>query len=341
MNPVILLSGGTSAAANGTPAWSLNQNYADNIRRVGGIPLLAVNNDCAEEYADLADGLLLSGGKDVAPALYGEELKYDFVITDPLRDDLEWKLIKAFVDRKKPIFGICRGVQVLNAYFGGTLYQDIPDELGGEHAKGVCHPVTLKKDSILGRLFGESLEINSYHHQAFKGPGKGSDGCGLVRCQRPFHRGSCGARKPSHLGCPVASGAYDRSGHQPGKLCGFPAHLPVLYGSVQKIRDKKTGADPSLLPLFYSSFLFRLFCDLRLLYFLLRYVLCHILGTILALCLWHCQVDLSACLVALIHKPLSVLCAHLHIQCELVPESTEGGIRGILQLCALKRQRYH
>ena len=51
MNPVILLSGGTSAAANGTPAWSLNQNYADNIRRAGGIPLLAVNNDCAEEYA--------------------------------------------------------------------------------------------------------------------------------------------------------------------------------------------------------------------------------------------------------------------------------------------------
>lgn len=81
----------------------------------------------------------------MAPALYGEELKYDFVITDPLRDDLEWKLIKAFVDRKKPIFGICRGVQVLNAYFGGTLYQDIPDELGGEHAKGVCHPVTLKR----------------------------------------------------------------------------------------------------------------------------------------------------------------------------------------------------
>ena len=115
MNPVILLSGGTSAAANGTPSWALNQNYADNIRRVGGIPLLAVNNDCAEEYADLADGLLLSGGKDVDPALYGEKLKYDFVITDPLRDDLEWKLIKAFVDRKKPIFGICRGVQVLNA----------------------------------------------------------------------------------------------------------------------------------------------------------------------------------------------------------------------------------
>mgnify|MGYP002510070458 FL=1 len=173
MKPLILLTGGTGAAANGTPTWALNQNYAENIRRAGGLPILAVNNDCAEEYADLADGLLLSGGKDVATELYHQEQKYDFVITDPQRDDLEWKLIKAFADRKKPIFGICRGIQVLNVYFGGTLYQDIPDQLGGEHAKGVCHPVTLKKDSILGGLFGESMEINSYHHQALDALGNG------------------------------------------------------------------------------------------------------------------------------------------------------------------------
>ena len=162
MNPVIVLSGGTSAAANGTPAWSLNQNYADNIRRVGGIPLLAVNNDCAEEYADLADGLLLSGGKDVAPALYGEELKYDFVITDPLRDDLEWKLIKAFVDRKKPIFGICRGVQVINVFLGGTLHQDIPAHSGG------CHGI--RCTGALSALVGPAPTVNSYHHQAVDQP---------------------------------------------------------------------------------------------------------------------------------------------------------------------------
>lgn len=173
MNPLILLSGGTGAAANGTPTWALNQNYAENVRRAGGIPILAVNNDCAEEYADLADGLLLSGGKDVATSLYGEEQKYDFVITDLQRDDLEWKLVKAFMDRKKPIFGICRGVQVLNVYFGGSLYQDIPDQLGGNHAKGVCHTAELKEDSILGRLFGPSMEINSYHHQALKDLGEG------------------------------------------------------------------------------------------------------------------------------------------------------------------------
>ena len=65
------------AAANGTPTWALNQNYAENIRRAGGIPILAVSNDCAEEYADLADGLLLSGGKDVEPKLYGQEKMFE------------------------------------------------------------------------------------------------------------------------------------------------------------------------------------------------------------------------------------------------------------------------
>lgn len=173
MKPLILLTGGTGAAANGTPTWALNQNYAENIKRAGGLPILAVNNDSAEEYADLADGLLLSGGKDVATDLYGQKQEFDFVITDPQRDDLEWKLIKAFIDRKKPIFGICRGIQVLNVYFGGTLWQDIPAQLGGDHSKGVCHPVSLKEDSILGKLYGTSLEVNSYHHQALDKLGDG------------------------------------------------------------------------------------------------------------------------------------------------------------------------
>lgn len=145
MKPLILLTGGTGVAANGTPTYNVNCNYAENIRRVGGLPILAVDNCCAEEYADLADGLLLTGGKDVDPKLYGQDLKYDFVIMDEKRDEQEMALIKEFVKRKKPIFGICRGVQVLNVYFGGTLYQDIPDQLGGEHSKGVNHPLKLKR----------------------------------------------------------------------------------------------------------------------------------------------------------------------------------------------------
>lgn len=165
MKPIILITGGSAAAANGTPQWALNRNYAEMIRRAGGIPILAIDDEVLEEYAEMADGLLLSGGKDVATNLYGQEKKFDNILTDDARDDLEWKLLDVFVKTKKPIFGICRGVQVMNAYFGGTLVQDIPAQMGGEHSKGVNHEIEIKKDSILGELFGESMLINSYHHQ--------------------------------------------------------------------------------------------------------------------------------------------------------------------------------
>lgn len=159
---------------SGLPTWVLNHNYARIVQRADGVPLLAVDGGCVEEYADLADGLLLSGGRDVATALYGQEPHCDALSEDIERDTLEWKLIPAFLERKKPIFGICRGFQVLNVYFGGSLYQDIPSELGGEHnTKGGLHPATLKKDSILGHLFGEHMDVNSYHHQAVDALGKG------------------------------------------------------------------------------------------------------------------------------------------------------------------------
>ena len=165
MKPIILITGGSATAANGTPQWSLNRNYAEMIVRAGGIPILAINDEVIDEYVELADGLLLSGGKDVATHLYGQEQKFDNIFVDEARDDLEWKLMDAFVPTKKPIFGICRGVQVMNAYFGGTLIQDIPAQLGGDHSKGVNHEIEIKKDSILGQLYGESMLINSYHHQ--------------------------------------------------------------------------------------------------------------------------------------------------------------------------------
>lgn len=173
MKPLILLTGGTGAAANGTPTYALNKNYASNVSRAGGLPILAVDDYKAEEYADLADGLLLSGGKDVATEEYGQTQNYDFILTDLTRDTQELALIKAFMDRKKPIFGICRGIQILNVALGGTLIQDIPDQLGGEHNRGVNHLLTIKKDSILGGYFGESMMINSYHHQGLDKLGEG------------------------------------------------------------------------------------------------------------------------------------------------------------------------
>ncbi len=165
MSPIILITAGTIISPTGNEQWALNFSFQKRITEAGGIPMLALNVNCAEAYAEIADGLLLSGGKDINPALYHQETKFDSVVIDPNRDELEWALVKAFMDKKKPIFGICRGIQTINTYFGGTLYQDIPTELGGNHSKGVNHMVTMAPDSLLGKMFGDSMMINSYHHQ--------------------------------------------------------------------------------------------------------------------------------------------------------------------------------
>ena len=221
MKPIILITGGSAAAANGTPQWSINRNYAEMIAKAGGIPILAINDDVIAEYVELADGLLLSGGKDIATNLYGQEQKFDNIFVDEARDIQEWKLLDAFAPTKKPIFGICRGVQVMNAYFGGTLIQDIPAQLGGEHSKGVNHEIEIKKDSILGKLYGESLLINSYHHQGLDEIAEGFIG----RCRRPQDGGSDRARIPSLLVCSVASGAYERSGDKSGRMRRLSSNL--------------------------------------------------------------------------------------------------------------------
>lgn len=165
MKPIILITGGISFSVTGKPQWALNHSYHERITEAGGVPMMALSPECVDVYAELADGLLLSGGRDVGPQRYNQEKKYDSVVTDPMRDELEWALVKAFEAKKKPIFGICRGIQTMNTYFGGTLYQDIPTELGGNHSGGVNHDLKMKEDSILGKLFGESMVINSYHHQ--------------------------------------------------------------------------------------------------------------------------------------------------------------------------------
>jgi hypothetical protein len=82
-------------------------------------------------------------------------------------------ILRAFAECKKPVMGICRGIQLLNVFFGGTLIQDIPDQLGGNHADGVCHPVRALADSVPGRLFGTELMTNSYHHQVIERLGDG------------------------------------------------------------------------------------------------------------------------------------------------------------------------
>lgn len=147
--------------------------YPRAIELAGGVPLLTCEG-CVEEMAELCDGLLLTGGEDINPKLMGEEKLNDSVKWDDIRDAYELELFKAFRKRGKPIFGICRGFQVINVAMGGDLYQDLVEQMGLVHMNiDIRHGITVKQDSLLDRLFGQSFRVNSTHHQAVRQLGQG------------------------------------------------------------------------------------------------------------------------------------------------------------------------
>lgn len=141
-------------------------NYVEAVEGVGAQAV------CSSDPADSSccDALLLTGGADINPKLYGEENTASEGIDD-LRDSKEYELIGSFLKSKKPILGICRGHQVLAAYFGGTLIQDVPDtekhsRAGKPYDK--VHTITATRDSWLHELYGDNFSVNSAHHQAVK-----------------------------------------------------------------------------------------------------------------------------------------------------------------------------
>lgn len=151
----------------------LNDFYCEAVDNAGAV-IVITGERSSEDYADLCDGLILSGGADIEPEFFGETILNDSVRTDPKRTAFEYPLAKAFIDRKKPILTICRGFQVLNCFLGGTLYQDLPEQLGFVHFDTrIFHPVITEPGSVLHGLFGEQFRVNSFHHQAIKDPGRG------------------------------------------------------------------------------------------------------------------------------------------------------------------------
>jgi len=140
--------------------------YVEALRNCGA----NVTVEYLPKYDASYSGLLLSGGSDVDPKFYNEELNGS-VGMDPKRDEAELALIKAFIDAGKPVMGVCRGHQILNVYFGGSLYQDIEEaEL---HKGGKAHIINTEENSVLCKLYGSSFAVNSTHHQAVKKPGEG------------------------------------------------------------------------------------------------------------------------------------------------------------------------
>lgn len=157
-----------------------NSPYIHAIELTGGIPLLLPATGTkayAETYIRLIDGLLLPGGVDVNPLRYGEDpVRQVTYLSDEL-DELELELIRLAVQQNKPVFGICRGMQLINVAFGGTLYQDLPSEYPNciGHSQDMAirsqltHRVKLSHGSLTASVLGKTeLCVNSYHHQAVK-----------------------------------------------------------------------------------------------------------------------------------------------------------------------------
>lgn len=150
-------------------------DYVDGLKRAGSLPLVLPLGDPkdAAAYIGTVDGLLLSGGQGVTPALYGEEPLREVAETDVYRDQFEIALVKAAVAAGKPVLGICRGIQIINVALGGTLYQDVYKQAGAylKHNQAPTsweiptHHITTTKGSWLNQLLGDRFLVNSFHHQ--------------------------------------------------------------------------------------------------------------------------------------------------------------------------------
>jgi putative glutamine amidotransferase len=168
----------------GTRRTFLNEPYIVAIQESGGIPLLltpAHGGPALRALYELLDGLVLTGGEDVAPERYGEEVHHPSVECVPERDALELQLLEWALADDLPVLAICRGVQVLNVGLGGSLYQDLatdrPAPLVHDQALGDSprprtephHSVAVRPGTCLADVLGlETVEVNSMHHQGIK-----------------------------------------------------------------------------------------------------------------------------------------------------------------------------
>lgn len=167
---------GVSCSIDGSTV-EVGMTYVVSVRKAGGIPViipLTTSEKEIDEYLDRIDGLIMIGGEDVSPLLFGQEPSRFLGEVVPDRDIYDLTLIRKAVKRGMPVFGICRGIQCLNIAMGGDMIQDIPSEVPNaiQHRQNAprsygSHTIKITKGSLMAKLLGEKdIAVNSFHHQA-------------------------------------------------------------------------------------------------------------------------------------------------------------------------------
>lgn len=167
------------AGSHGLPYTMLGAQYMWAVERAGGVPLPlspALGAESLRRLVGMIDGLVLSGGEDVHPARYGEEPHPALGSVSPERDAMETAALAGALERDLPVLAICRGLQLLNVAWGGTLFQDLPAQRPGplEHRQRAepersWHTVTVAPGSRLHTVAGAAeLPVNSFHHQGIR-----------------------------------------------------------------------------------------------------------------------------------------------------------------------------
>ncbi len=185
--PVIGVATQTIEAVPGElpPCWIMGQRYVHALRHAGAIPwlipLLPDDRETLREIYSRLDGVFLTGGVDVDPTNYGEQRAEYCGKTDPDRDAVEIQLIRWAKEDQKPLFAVCRGIQIVNVALGGSLYQDVTKQVptalrhdyfptADQPARDyLAHAIDVANSSRLAELLGgTSVKVNSMHHQAIK-----------------------------------------------------------------------------------------------------------------------------------------------------------------------------
>lgn len=210
----------------------IEKDMANYLSRPGVMPILIpdLKEKDLGEFLNELDGIVLEGGSDIAPQTFGEKpIENGRWPGDPYRDKYELRILDYAIKNDKPVFGICRGLQLMNVYFGGTLYQDIatqvPDAMVHRDAiiyDQLNHDISFTPGELLSKMYSDEqvLKVNTIHHQAIKDLGK-----------------SLTVQATSDNGRFVEAFIWD--GCQPGKVIGVQWHPEFFYNSKEKLIDEE------------------------------------------------------------------------------------------------------